>query len=128
MRRVGNEKLDNRILLIPAAKGHEFSEGTMAAINGEGYAIPAVKQPDLLVAGCIQRYLDTRLDDTNGQQKVTASRGTYVWNNDGSIQETHLLKPCYIVDERTVGLTGDTSSQAGIILAVDLDGVTVDMR
>lgn len=44
-----------------------------------------------------------------------------------TIKETDILKPCYIKDEKTVTITADGSSVAGIILEVDDDGVTVDM-
>ena len=54
-------------------------------------------------------------------------RGTFVWGNDGTIKETDILKPCYVKDERTVTITAEGSSMAGIILEVADDGVTVDM-
>ena len=54
-------------------------------------------------------------------------RGTFVWENDGTINETDILKKCYIKDEKTVTITADGSSVAGTILEVDDDGVTVDM-
>lgn len=98
----------------------------MAAINGDGYAAPATASAGLKVAGCVQRYCDNR-NGEDGEQSVSVKRGVFVWDNDGTIKETDILKPCYVKDERTVTITADGSSVAGIILEVADDGVTVDM-
>ena len=126
MDRTGNERTGNRMLNIPVKGGAELTEATMAAINGDGYAAPAAASAGLKVAGCVQRYCDNR-NGADGEQTVSVKRGVFVWDNDGTIKETDILKPCYIKDERTVTITADGSSVAGTILEVDEDGVTVDM-
>lgn len=126
MDRTGNERTGNRMLNIPAKGGAELTEATMAAINGDGYAAPAAASAGLKVAGCVQRYCDNR-NGADGEQTVSVKRGVFVWDNDGTIKETDILKPCYVKDERTVTITADGSSVAGIILEVADDGVTVDM-
>ena len=126
MDRTGNERTGNRMLNIPVKGGAELTEATMAAINGDGYAAPATASAGLKVAGCVQRYCDNR-NGEDGEQLVSVKRGVFVWDNDGTIKETDILKPCYVKDERTVTITADGSSVAGIILEVADDGVTVDM-
>ena len=126
MDRRGNERTGNRMLNIPVKGGAELTEATMAAINGDGYAAPAAASAGLKVAGCVQRYCDNR-NGADGEQTVSVKRGVFVWDNDGTIKETDILKPCYVKDERTVTITADGSSVAGIILEVADDGVTVDM-
>ena len=126
MDRTGNERTGNRMLNIPVKGGAELTEGTMAAINGDGYAAPAAASAGLKVAGCVQRYCDNR-NGADGEQTVSVKRGVFVWDNDGTIKETDILKPCYVKDERTVTITADGSSVAGIILEVADDGVTVDL-
>ena len=126
MDRTGNERTGNRMLNIPVKGGAELTEATMAAINGDGYAAPAAASAGLKVAGCVQRYCDNR-NGADGEQTVSVKRGVFVWGNDGTIKETDILKPCYVKDERTVTITADGSSVAGIILEVADDGVTVDM-
>ena len=126
MDRTGNERTGNRMLNIPVKGGAELTEATMAAINGDGYAAPAAASAGLKVAGCVQRYCDNR-NGADGEQTVSVKRGVFVWDNDGTIKETDILKPCYVKDERTVTITADGSSVAGIILEVADDGVTVDM-
>lgn len=126
MNRAGNEKTGNRILSIPVKGGAELTEATMAAINEDGYAVEATASAGLLIAGCVQKYCDNR-NGADGEQTASVKRGTFVWENDGTIKDTDILKPCYIKDGRTVTITADGSSVAGIILEADDDGVTVDM-
>lgn len=126
MDRTGNEKTGNRLLNIPAKGGAELTEATMAAIGADGYAVAATASAGLRVAGCVQKYCDNR-NGADGEQSVSVKRGAFVWENDGTIKETDILKLCYIKDEETVTITADGSSVAGTILAVEDDGVTVDM-
>ena len=126
MIRTGNERTGNRLLVLPVSAGKEMTEATMAAINADGYAEPAVATTGIKVAGCTQTYVDNR-NGQDGAQTVQVARGTFVWNNAGDIEPTDLLKKCYVKDPTTVTLDDTGSSQAGIILAVDPDGVTVDM-
>lgn len=126
MIRTGNERAGNRMVCIPAKGGAELSEATMAAIDTDGYAVPATADAGLRVAGCIQRYCDNR-NGKDGEQTASVKRGTFVWNNDGTIKGTDILKLCYVKDEQTVTITPDGSCVAGIILDVAEDGVTVDM-
>ena len=126
MDRTGNERTGNRIINIPVKGGVELTEATMAAINENGYAVPAAASAGFRAAGCVQRYCDNR-NGTDGEQAVSVKRGTFVWGNDGTVKETDILKPCYVKDERTVTMTAEGSCMAGIVLEVDGDGVTVDM-
>lgn len=126
MTRTGNERTGNRLINIPVAAGEHLIEGTMAIINAAGYAQEAKAAEGLIMAGCVQTYCDNR-NGVDGEQCVSVKRGAFVWENDGTIQETDILKTCYIKDPITVTLTAEGSSVAGIILEVASDGVTVDM-
>lgn len=126
MIRTGNEKMDVRTLELPVKAGEEMLEATIAVVNESGYAETATKAESLLVAGCVQKYVDNR-NGADGAATVTVRRGAFVWENDGSINATDVLKPCYIAGPTSVTITESGASPAGIILAVDADGVTVDM-
>ena len=126
MDRTGNERAGNRMLNLPVKGGVKLTEASMAAINADGYAVPAEACAGLRVAGCVQRYCDNR-NGGDGVQTVSVKRGAFVWDTDGTIKRNVILKPCYVKDERTVSITADGSCVAGIILEVDGDGVTVDM-
>ncbi len=126
MDRTGNEKLSGSIINIQAAEGEKIAEATMVAINLDGYAETASKKEGLAIAGCAMRYTDNSAGSA-GDVEVPVKRGAFVWNNDGSIKKTDILKDAYVADETTVTITAEGSSRAGKILAVDPDGVTVEM-
>ena len=70
-----------------------------------------------------------RLDNTGGEDgavEVQVRRGAFVWNNDGSIKATDVMKPCYVSDAQTVTITATGSSKAGVILGIEGDGVIVE--
>ena len=126
MDRVANKKLVTGILISPVAAGAKLVPGTMAAINSNGYAVTASKAEGLKVAGCVETLADNT-SGADGDITVTVDRGAYVWNGDNTITKTSVLSVCYVKDATTVTLTPTGSSPAGIITAVDDDGVTVDM-
>lgn len=126
MSRVGNQKLGNSILNIPVAEGEKMVECTIAAINADGYAVTGKKMEGLRAAGAVAAAVNNAAG-TDGDVMVRVDRGTFVWGNDGSIKNTDILKPCYIAGPDSVTITATGSSEAGIIIAVDDDGVTVDM-
>ena len=119
MDRAGNEKLNVMGLQIPVAANTTITEACMVAINSDGYAVEASKTEGIKVAGCAMRYTENAGAD--GEEMVPVRRGAFVWNNDGSIENTDILKDCYVSDAQTVTIT------AGVILAVEDDGVTVEM-
>lgn len=126
MYRVGNQKLSCVDILIPVAAGTVIHEMTMVAINADGYAVEASKAENLTVAGCALTLTDNSKGDA-GAVSVPVRRASFVWANDGSIKQTDLLKDAYVSDAQTVTITAEGSSKAGKILAVDDDGVTIDM-
>ena len=126
MYRTGNERTGNRIVSLPVKGGAMLTEATMAVVNADGYAEAATAAEGLRIAGCVQQYCDNR-NGTDGEQTVNVKRGAFVWENDGTIKTTDVLKKCYIKNATTVSMTESGSSVAGIILAVETDGVTVDM-
>lgn len=126
MERAGNERLGNQNLVLPVKEKEELVQGTMAAIDGDGYVCKASATEGLVGVGCIMRYCDNS-SGASGDKTVLVRRGVFVWNNDGTIAITDVLKKCYIKDEQTVTLDAEGSSVAGTILGVDLDGVIVEM-
>lgn len=126
MYRVGNQKLSCVDIVIPVAANTVIREMTMVAINAEGYAVEASKAENLTVAGCALTLTDNS-SGAAGAVTVPVRRAAFVWANDGSIKQTDLLKDAYVSDAQTVTITAEGSSRAGKILAVDEDGVTIEM-
>lgn len=126
MDRTGNERTGCSNIVLQVAAGQEIKQGTMVALNGEGYAVPAAKAADLRIAGVAQDRADNRLG-VDGAEVVAVRRSAFVFGNDGTIKETDLLKTAYMADETTLTLTADGSSEVGLILEVAADGVTVQI-
>lgn len=126
MVRTGNERTGNMNINVPVAANTVLRENTIAAINAEGYAVTGSKAEGLVAAGRVERLADNGAGAA-GDISVEVRRGTFVWDNDGTIKNTDILKECYIAGDSSVTITVAGASPAGIILAVDEDGVTVDM-
>lgn len=127
MERVGNQKLSCVDILIPVAAGAVIHETRMVAIRAEdGYAVEASKAENLKVAGAAVSYVDNT-SGADGAQFVKVRRAAFVFDNDGSIKNTDMLKDAYVVDAQTVTITSTGSSVAGKIVGVEADGVTIDM-
>lgn len=126
MDRTGNERLGNMNIVIPVAAKTVLAENTIVAVGADGYAVSGTKAEGLIAAGRVERLADNGAGEA-GDISVEVRRGTFVWDNDGTIKSTDVLKECYIAGSTSVTITADGASPAGIILAVDEDGVTVDM-
>lgn len=126
MDRTGNERLGNMNIVIPVAAKTVLTENTIVAVGADGYAVSGTKAEGLIAAGRVERLADNGAGEA-GDISVEVRRGTFVWDNDGTIKSTDVLKECYIAGSTSVTITADGASPAGIILAVDEDGVTVDM-
>ena len=126
MDRTGNERLGNMNIVIPVAAKTVLMENTIVAVGVDGYAVSGTKAEGLIAAGRVERLADNGAGEA-GDISVEVRRGTFVWDNDGTIKSTDVLKECYIAGSTSVTITADGASPAGIILAVDEDGVTVDM-
>lgn len=126
MDRTGNERLGNMNIVIPVAAKTVLMENTIVAVSADGYAVSGTKAEGLIAAGRVERLADNGAGEA-GDISVEVRRGTFVWDNDGTIKSTDVLKECYIAGSTSVTITADGASPAGIILAVDEDGVTVDM-
>lgn len=126
MSRTGNEKIGNQLLTVPAAAGILLRENRMAVLNPQGYAEEAAQAAGQKVVGRIQSPCDNR-NGQNGERQVLVKRGTFLWEQDGTIKKTDILKKCYIADAITVSLEEKDSSVAGTILGIEESYVVVDM-
>lgn len=126
MYRVANQKLSNMDIVIPVAAGAVIHEAMMVAIKEDGYAVEASKAENLKVAGAAVLYVDNT-SGADGAQFVQVRRAAFVFDNDGSIKQTDMLKDAYVVDAQTVTITSTGSSVVGKIIGVDADGVTIDL-
>lgn len=124
--KIGTMLMGNKNICIPVAAKTIINEASMVAIDTDGFAVEAAKAEGLRVAGCAMKFVDNFKGEA-GAAYVMVRRGAFLQRNDGTIKQTDLLKDCYVADENTVTITEKGSSKAGTILAVEEDGVIVEM-
>lgn len=114
---------------LPVAAGKKVFEGSIVVVNAEGYAEPATKAENLTSAGRAEVYVDNT-NGANGDVTVLVRRGCFLFNNSSTaaITQAHVLKDCYIEDDETVSSSALETSKAGKVLAVDSEGVWVEIR
>lgn len=118
-------------LVLGVAANAVIYAGSLVAVNATGYGTPGAAANNLKAAGRAEEYVNNN-GGANGAQTVRVRRGVFKFANDGAdpVGAAHLLSTCYMVDDQTVAATNGagTRSAAGKVLAVDPDGVWVEIR
>jgi len=121
---------DGRRLVIGVAAATEIFGGGMVAVDGSGNALPAADSAGLKVAGIAEEHVDNS-DGVAGEKEMLVERGrAYKLANSAAnpVTAAHLLTDVYVEDDETVAATGGTNSiVAGRCIAVDSDGVWVEI-
>lgn len=122
------EIASGRVLLLPVAAGKLIWEGSIVAINKDGYAIPAEKSAGLRCAGRAEVYIDNRTG-ADGDARVSVRRGIFKYNNDSAnpVTDKDILKNCFIFDDETVTMLETDSSVAGKVIGIDESEVIVEI-
>lgn len=105
--------------------------GALVVINASGYAEPGTTATNKKAVGRCEATADNS-SGSAGDINVKVRAGEFQWGNSASadeITEADVGKFAYIVDDETVAKTSSsgTRSIAGVITAVDSDGVWVKM-
>ncbi|MEA4892640.1 MAG: hypothetical protein VB085_08780 [Peptococcaceae bacterium] len=118
-----------KLIILPVDAGKIIYEGSLVVLTSAGYAQAATKAADLVAVG----RAEERVDNTGGaagSKQILVRRGVFVWDNsataENQVQDTDLLKPCYIEDDCTVSMLATGSSPAGVVMGVTEDGVEVE--
>lgn len=120
---------DGKLFPVPVAANVKLFAGGLAAANATGHATPGAVSTALTYLGRVEEFVDNT-GGADGAKTVLVRRGeSFKFANHGAdaVTQASLGKLCYIVDDQTVALTNGngTRSPAGIVLAVDADGVWV---
>lgn len=120
---------DGELIPVPIAANVKIFAGALVAANATGYATPGAVSTALSYLGRAEETVDNTAGAA-GAKTVTVRRGkAFKFANSGAdaVTQASLGKLCYIVDDQTVALTNGngTRSPAGIVLAVDADGVLI---
>ncbi len=105
-------------------------QGGIAVLNA-GYAAPATTATGLVAIGRFEATADNSAGSA-GALNALVKHGIFKFANSAStdlIAQADVGADCYLVDDQTVAKTSATStrSRAGIITAVDSDGVWVQL-
>ena len=103
-------------------------QGGLAVIDA-GYAAPGRTATGLVAAGV---FAESATAVAAGDATARIKRGVFKFANSASadlIAQANVGADCYIVDDQTVALTSgsNTRSRAGKVVAVDADGVWVQI-
>jgi hypothetical protein len=118
------------ILGFPVKAAVKPMLGGIAVLNG-GYAAPGTTALNLIAIGRFEESVDNSAG-ANGEVSVRVAKGVFKFGNSSAgdlIAQANVGADCYIVDDQTVALTNGTNtrSRAGKIVAVDSDGVWVQI-
>lgn len=120
---------DVQILGVAIAAGVSVLAGTIAVLNADGFGQMGATANDLIYVGCFEESADNSAGlDGDVKAKVRREKA-FNWENDATdpVTQANLGQVCYIVDNQTVAATdgGGTRSTAGVVWAIDEDGVWV---
>lgn len=116
-------------LVLPVKGGTTIYQGSLVAIDANGYAIPGKKAASITAAGRAEETVENKGGD--GELVVRVSRGVFVFDNTSTaankVGPAHILKPCFFEDDQTVTALATGSSVAGLVIRVDDEGVAVEV-
>lgn len=119
---------DGELILVPMAAVKIFAGGLVAA-SATGYATPGAVAATLTYIGRAEETVDNTAGAAGAKSVLVRRRKAFKWANSAAdaVTQASMGKLCYIVDDLAVALTNGngTRSPAGVVLAVDADGVLV---
>jgi hypothetical protein len=118
------------VVALPVAAATKLFAGTLGAVNSAGNAVSAADAVGLVVFGRVEEDVDNS-GGIAGAKTVRVRNGVFRFQNSATSQlnQSHVMKTCYVEDNQTVRATGGTNSiRAGLVLGIEGDGVWVDTR
>ena len=116
-----------RFLCLPVKAGTTIYQGSLVALDADGYAVPGKTATGLTAAGRAEETVAASETDST----ISVTRGVFVFENTATtankIKAANVLKTCYIEDDQTVTTLATGTSVAGTVIRVDDDGVAVQI-
>jgi hypothetical protein len=106
-----------------------FAGAIVVTVAGAGLAEPGRAAAGLKVLGRASRTVDNS-GGANGARSVVVERGTFLYDNDGTITAADVGAQAYVLDDQTVTRTdgGGTRSPGGEIREVVPSGVWITIN
>lgn len=118
-----------KYLSLPVKGATTIFQGSLVALDADGYAVPGSTATNLTAAGRAEETVENKGAD--GELVIRVARGVFVYDNTAAVEnqitQAHVLKPCYIEDDQTVTSLADGASVAGTVIRVDENGVAVQI-
>ena len=119
---------DGELVSYPVATAKHIFAGSLVVANASGYAQPATAAASLTVLGRAEENINNTGADGALSVLVRRRKAFKFANKAGDLVTVALIgKSCYIEDDQTVRATATSSSAAGTVLAIDSDGVWVQI-
>lgn len=116
-------------LVLPVKGSTTIFQGSIVAIDADGFAVPGKKAANLKAAGRAEETVENSGSD--GETVIRVKRGVFVFDNTATaankITAADVLGPCYMEDDQTVTKSATGASVAGLVVRVDDEGVAVEM-
>lgn len=118
------------LLPVPIAANVKIFIGALVAANATGFATPGVLSTALTYLGRAEEFVDNTGGADGAKTVMVRREKAFKWANLAAdlVTQARVGKRCYIADDQTVAATSGngTRSPAGIVTAVDADGVWVE--
>ena len=121
---------DGEFIRVPVKAAETIYAGSLVCSPATGYAEPANAAASLTALGRAEELADNSAGAA-GDISVLVRRGVFRWANSqgaGALAGTDIGAKAYFVDDQTVTKAAAGSSEAGIVLGVDSEGVWVETR
>lgn len=114
------------ILVLKVKAKTKIYEGNIVALEN-GFATSPTKKENLVVVGRAETFADNT-GGKDGDVFVNVKRGVFLYENDtdNPLDDTHILKDCYIKDSITVSAQSTGTSPAGKVIGFEKGQVIVD--
>lgn len=117
---------------IPVEESTTIYLGAMVMTNAAGYAIPGADTASCVFQGINLYEQVDNSSGSDGDENVTVTRtGIFRMAFNTSISQSNVGDECYLVDDQTVDLVGDTTNDimVGVIVKyIDTDEAWVDIE
>lgn len=116
---------------FPVAANVKIFAGALVALNAQGYLVPGAASTTLRYPGRAEEFCDNT-GGADGDKTATVRRGAaFKFANAATdpVAQADVGNLVYILDDQTVAKTnaGNTLSPAGYLLAVEVDGVWIEL-
>jgi hypothetical protein len=120
---------DTELLAVPVAAGVKLFIGALCCANATGYATPGATSTALAYLGRVEEFVDNTTGADGAKTALIRRNKQFKWANlaADAVTQARVGRRCFIADDQTVAATNGngTRSPAGIVTAVDADGVWV---